>query len=203
MPMPPPVPPVRTRADSMTPTSTYSPIPRRKDFLPEFRWAALRWGRTTTPTRSCMGKTWMPCRLSVMAQPSPRLLVKGWWTSSTGCRRCANNNRPMEHGGELASAFTCQLAPSPTEPRLHIAFTSRRDCQVVVAAKRKRLDELAVEFALAILPVPTPPDEPDPQFCERSISRISRLTWAASCDALSINSSHFLLFSSSFAWARR
>src|ERR1039458_2840804 len=57
MPMPPPVPPVRTRSDSMTPTSTYSPIPRRKDFLPEFRWAALRWGRTTTPTRSCTGKS--------------------------------------------------------------------------------------------------------------------------------------------------
>src|ERR1022692_628335 len=118
MPMPPPVPPVRTRSDSMTPTSTYSPIPRRKDFLPEFRWAALRWGRTTTPTRSCTGKRSMLGRLSVMAQPSPRLLVKGWWTSSTGCRRCANNNRPMEHGGELASALACQLAPSPTEPRL-------------------------------------------------------------------------------------
>src|ERR1039457_2511447 len=32
---------------------TYS---QTKGLLPEFRWAALRWGRTTTPTRSCTGK---------------------------------------------------------------------------------------------------------------------------------------------------
>src|ERR1022692_4458723 len=121
----------------------------------------------------------------------------------TRCRRCTSNNRPMEHGGELASALMCQLAPSPTEPRLcSTAFTSRRDCQVVVSAKQKKLNALAAGFALLILPVATPPGGTELQFCERSITRISRLALAASCDALSIKSSDLHLFSSSFAWAR-